>query len=187
MLTKEQKVKAVKTSAEAIRASRNLVFADFTGAPVTEVNKLKRSLKAAGATFTVVKKRLLSIAMRQAGIDFDPTQFEAQVGTVFVSGELTSVASAIYKFAKDLEKKKKHFNVLGAYDVPMKSFIDAKQFVVIAKLPTREILIAMIMGGITGPVRAFMSIVDQLSKRVVANNTNPANNANQSQTVESKT
>lgn len=165
MLTKSQKTEQVKEGKELIKASQNLVFADFTSVGVEEIKKLKKELRTAGATFKVYKKRLLKIALKEAGIDFDPSQFEAQVGTVFTAKELTSVAAQIYKFSKELAKKKKDFKVLGAYDLAVKSFMDPAQFTVIAKLPSKEVLLAQLVGVLAGPIRVFMYILQEKSKK----------------------
>lgn len=167
MLTKAQKKQHIDLGADLIKKSKALVFADFTGVSIEEIRKLKQELKKAGAKFKVIKKRLLKLAFKNAGIDFDPTQFEAQAGTVFASGDIPSIASQIYKFSKDLAKSKKEFKILGAYDLVDKKAVGSDEFVVIAKLPSRETLLAMTIGGITGPLRAFMYIVNQLSKKTV--------------------
>ena len=111
MLTKQQKSQHIDLGADLVRKSKALVFADFTGVGVEEIRKLKEELKKSGAKFKVIKKRLLKLAFKNAGIDFDPTQFEAQAGTVFASGDISSIASQIYKFSKDLAKSKKEFKV----------------------------------------------------------------------------
>ena len=165
MLTKAQKTKHIELAGELLKKSKTLVFADFAGAATQDINKLKTELRKAGATWRVVKKRLLKLALTKAGVAMDPAQFDAQVGTAFVPGQLTDVASAMYKFSKDLAKAKKNFAVLGAYDIAGKSFIAPEQFVLIAKLPSREVLLAQVLGMMTAPRRAFMSIVEQMSKR----------------------
>lgn len=166
MLTKAKKTKHIEAAGELLKKSKTLVFADFSGVPTSDINKLKTGLKKAGAAFRVVKKRLLNLAFKKAGIAADPTQFDAQVGTIFISGELTDAASMIYKFSKDLAKAKKNFAVLGAYDIAANSQIAAEQFTALAKLPSREILLAQVMGMFTAPLRGFMSIVEQMSKKV---------------------
>jgi len=160
MLTKTQKREQVAKATDEIKKSKNLIFADFSGVSVEDIRGLKKELREAGAQFTVVKKRLLNLALKKTGASLDTMQFDGPVGTVFATGDLTSVASRIYKFGKGKES----FKVLGAYDTDKNSFLDADAFTMIAKLPSREILIAQIMGGISGTVRAFMSIVKQLSE-----------------------
>ncbi len=165
MLTKEQKKKQVELGQDLLKKSKTLVFADFTGVDTDSIRKLKLEVKKAGATFKVIKKRLLNISLKNSGIDFDPLQFTAQVGTFFIPEDLSSVAAPIYKFAKDLAKAKKEFKVLGAYDLVAKAAVSAEEFTVVAKLPSREMLLAMVMGAITGPLRAFMYVLSELSKK----------------------
>ena len=165
MLTKEQKKKQVELGQDLLKKSKTLVFADFTGVDTDSIRKLKLEVKKAGATFKVIKKRLLNISLKNSGIDFDTLQFTAQVGTFFVPEDLSSVATPIYKFAKELAKAKKEFKVLGAYDLAAKTAVSVEEFTTIAKLPSREVMLAMVMGAITGPLRAFMYVLNEISKK----------------------
>ena len=174
MLTKAEKKDQIDLGAKKIKESQSLIFADFTGVPTSDVNRLKSDLRKAGSAFKVFKKRLLKLAMKQAGFDFDPAQFDAQVGTVFVKGDVSSVAAPVYKFSKELAKKQKNFKVLGAYDLSKNVFMPAEEFTTLAKLPSREVLLALVIGAMSGPLRAFMSIVDQLSKKQPAAPAAPA-------------
>jgi large subunit ribosomal protein L10 len=167
MLTKEQKKKQVELAADLIKKSKVLLFADFTGVDTASIRKLKTDIRKSGATFKVIKKRLLNIALKNLSADYDPLQFTAQVGTFFIAEDLSSVAAPIYKFAKELAKSKKEFKILGGYDVLNKAAILPDEFVTVAKLPSRETLLAMVMGVITGPVRAFMYVINEMSKKTV--------------------
>ena len=164
MLTKAQKAKHIEAAGELLKKSKTLVFADFTGVATAEINRLKAELRKTGAVFRVVKKRLLKLAFKSADVPADPTQFKAQVGTVFAPGELTDIAAPIFKFSKELAKAKKNFAVLGAYEAAQKSFVTPEQFLVIAKLPSREVLLAQVLGAFTAPLRAFMNLLEQLAK-----------------------
>ena len=168
MLTKTQKKESVSLSAKQIKASKNIVFADFKGVATKDINQLKIELRKANATLKVIKKRLLKIALKETGVEFDPTQFKAPIATIFAPNDLTSVAGPIYKFTKDLAKKKVNFTVVGVYDNEKKVVISDKDFITIAKLPGREALLGLVLGAMTGPLRAFMYIVDQLSKKQAA-------------------
>ncbi|MDP3901490.1 MAG: 50S ribosomal protein L10 [bacterium] len=165
MLTRAEKKEYIDLGKDLAQKSKALVFADFSGISTADIRKLKSELKKLGANFKVIKKRLLKLSLKEAGIDVDPTQFDSQVGTVFANDDLISVAAPIYKFSKELAKSKKDFKILGAYDSVEKSFLDADQFTIIAKLPSREVLLAQLVGMMAGSIRAFMYIVDQLSKK----------------------
>ena len=165
MLTKEQKKKHVELGESLLKKSKTLVFADFTGVDTGSVRNIKVEVRKAGASFKVIKKRLLRIALKNSGIEFDPMQFPAQVGTFFIPEDLSSVAGPIFKFAKALVKEKKEFKVLGAYDLTAKVAIPVEEFNAVAKLPGREVLLSMVLGAITGPLRAFMYIAQEIAKK----------------------
>ena len=157
MLTKVQKKEHVADGTERIKKSASMVFTDFTGVPTGDIRMLKLALQASGATYKVFKKRLLQIAMNNAGVAVDTTKFEAQLGTVFASKSIYDVAGTVAKFAKEFFKKsKKEFKVLGAYDAKEAKVIDAATFQLIAKLPPREILLAQIAMMLPMPVKKVM-------------------------------
>lgn len=174
MLTKAQKKQHVELGQDLLKKSQTLIFADFTGVDTASVRRIKVEVKKAGATFKVIKKRLLKIAFKNLNIDFDPLQYAAQVGTFFVPEDLSSVAGPIHKFAKDLAKEKKEFKVLGVYDLANKTAVSIEEFTAIAKLPGRATLLAMVFGAITGPLRAFMYLAQEVAKKRPVAATAPA-------------
>ncbi|HEY4475252.1 MAG TPA: 50S ribosomal protein L10 [Candidatus Paceibacterota bacterium] len=167
MKTKVQKTKELESAQELLAKNQSVIFADFTGVGTALINKLKKELKKTNGVFKVVKKRLLKIAAEKSGLDFDPTQFDAQVGAIFLPGDVASGAGVVYKFSRELVKEKKEFKLLGAYEISKKSFLNAEQFLAIAKLPGREVLLAQLVGVLSGPIRAFMYVLQERSKKLV--------------------
>jgi large subunit ribosomal protein L10 len=165
MLTKEQKKEHVAASAKLIAASKSLVFANFAGAPTKEIEKLKAELKKIGATYKVFKKRLLKIALKEAGVTVDTLSEKAPVVTVFAQGDMTSVAAPVYKFVKELAKRKIEFKVLGAFDRAENKPMTVAEFNVIARLPSREVLLGQVVGTMTGPIRKFMVVLQEVAKK----------------------
>lgn len=166
MLNKAQKKEQITLGATEIKNSKSLIFADFTGVPTAEIKKLKATLRPSGSKFKVFKKRLLKLSMNEAGVAVDPTQFDAQVGTVFASGAIYDVASPVAKFAKDLLKNtKKEFKILGGYDAQEKKFFDGPAVSVISKLPSREILLTQIAVMLGMPIKQLMVALNRLATR----------------------
>lgn len=166
MLTREQKQQLVQKNTDEIKKSHNLVFVDFAGIPVSDISRLKAQLRAAGVQFKIVKKRLLDIALKRAGIeDMDVMNFKGQVVTAFVPGELTDAASPISKFQKEMKKAERHFEVLGAYDVAEKNPISMEDFAMIASLPSREVMLAIVAGAFAAPISAFMYLLKEIAKQ----------------------
>ncbi|KKQ23024.1 MAG: 50S ribosomal protein L10 [Candidatus Wolfebacteria bacterium GW2011_GWC1_37_10] len=165
MLTKQQKTQQIKESKELIKGSKMLIFVDFTGTTVDEIKKLRRALLAIGSKLKVVKKKLLRVALSEDKIDFNPEQFESQIGTIFSSADISEIAGPIYKFSK--EAKNKEFKILGGYDLSAKNFIEGEIVKQIGQLPSREILLGQLVGMFAMPIKMFMNVLEQKSKQMV--------------------
>lgn len=162
MKTKEQKKEAIDEARELLGQSNNLSFVDFTGVSVGDIQTLRRKLMPIGAKLKVIKKKLLRIVLEKSNIDLNPEQFDAQLGTIFSTADINEVIPPIFKFFK--EKEKKGFKILGAYDLDNKKFMDAELVKRIGQLPSREILLAQLLGMLSAPIRMFMYVLDQKSK-----------------------
>ena len=118
MLTKVQKAKQIDEGEKLLDKSQSLIFVDFTGTNVADMKKLRRGLREIGAKLKVIKKKLLRIALERKKIDFNPEQFESQVGTVFAENSVEGIAAPVYKSG---------LKILGGYDLSAKNFLDAER------------------------------------------------------------
>ena len=172
MKTKVQKIEELKNAKELLAKSKALVFADFTKIPAEDVRKLRRELKKVGAQFLVIKKRLLTIALKEKGIDVDLANLKTSVGTVFSENDIEKAVAPTFKFFSALEIPEgspkdtwvKH--LLGGYDMARESSLDAAQIVFIGKLPPREVLLSQLLGTLAGPIRSLLYVLDEKSKKV---------------------
>ena len=158
--TKAQKNEVIEKGAKSLKESSNLIFTDFSGTTAQDIRSLRISLREAGSRYEVIKKRLLNIILKNKGLDMDTKSFEGQVGTVFVTGEISDVAGRVFRFSKGKEK----FKILGGVDLEKGEKLEADYVTRIGQLPTREILLGQVMGGMVAPLRAFMWILKERSK-----------------------
>lgn len=156
MLTKQQKIEKVEEGKKLLDKSRSLIFIDFGGKSVVELEKLRRNLGELGAKVKVIKKRLLKIALRDKKIDFDPEQFESQLGTVFAPKEIFEVAGSAYKSG---------IKVVGGYDLEAKSFFDAEKMKFIGQLPPREVLLGQLVSMLAAPIRMFLHALNEKGRK----------------------
>ncbi len=164
MLNKQQKFQQIEEGKKVLQNSRFLVFADFTKTGVEDLKKLRRDLKNAGAAMKVFKKKLLRIAFSESGFDFNPERFESQAAMIFSDKDISEISGPVYRFLKSL--KNSGFEILGAYDLPARLFIDAETVKKIGELPPREILLAQLVGMLSAPIRMFMNVLNEKSKMV---------------------
>ncbi len=160
MLTKKQKTQQIEQSQKLLQESKNLIFIDFGGKSVEEISALRVALKEVDANLKVIKKRLMKIVLEQQGFNFNPGQFNMQVGTIFTSKDIFEIAGSVYK---------SKIQILGGYDLLLKNFIDAEQVEFMGKLPPREILLGQLVGMLSAPIKMFMRVLDEKSKQTVEN------------------
>ncbi len=161
MKTKQQKETAVKEGIKKISSSGSVIFTDFSGTKVENIRSLKKSLREAEAGFEVIKKRLLKIILKENGIEFDPTAYEAQVGTILAKGDISAAAGRAYRFSKEFES----FQILGGLDLVKNEVFDAATVKAIGQLPSKEVLLSQFLGVLTAPLRMFMYILQEKSKQ----------------------
>lgn len=164
MLTKQQKSQHIEESKKLIKKSRFLTFVDFSGTTVEDIKKLRLILRGLGAKMKVIKKKLLRIALKDNGVDFNPEQFDLQLGTIFSDKDISEIAGPVYKFSKGL--KNTDFKILGSYNLSEKNFLDAENVKKIGQLPSREVLLEKLARLFTAPIRMFLYALDQKSKMV---------------------
>ena len=151
--TRSEKEQSVTQLAELMQKMKAAVFADFTGLKVKHVTALRRQCRQAGLDYTVAKKTLLKIALAKAGIQgIDPKNIGGSFATVFSSDEITA-AKILASFAKTNESLK----IVGG--ILEQKLIDAHAVINLSKLPSREELLAKLVGSIKSPMSGLVQVL----------------------------
>ncbi len=145
-----------------MKGAKNLIFVDFGGTKTQDLRGLRLSLKEARSKLQIIKKRLLKLVLKEKGVDFDPKSFESQVGTIFINDDISEAAGKVYRFSKD----KENFKILGGFDLDKGEKLEADFLKRIGQLPGREVLLGQVLGTMVAPLRAFMWILQERSKKV---------------------
>jgi large subunit ribosomal protein L10 len=154
MLTKDQKIELVKKLTEKIKAAKSAIFVDYKGIKVKEVTDLKKSLRKADVEYVVAKKTLIDLALKNAGIEgVSMKGMEGQVAISLSNADEVAGAKIIDGFAKTNENIKMLGGVLG------KDVMDAAQVKALAKIPSREELLAKLVGTLNAPVSGFVNVL----------------------------
>ncbi len=161
--TKKQKIEAVELGSRELALSNIAIIADFTGLTVNDVNTLRKSLKAAGIKFAVVKKRLLTFIFKSVGIEFDPKAFTGQTGVAFSPKDVLISSALIQGFAK----KNQMLKIMGGFDLKSKAFIPAVDIQRYGNLPGREVLLGQLVYMLAYPIKSLLFVLNQKSKQTV--------------------
>jgi len=157
-LTRKEKEGIVKEIEELLAKSRGVIFTDATGVSTTAIRPLRSALKSAGSKYSVVKRTLMRIAMRSLGINAGPHIARTSIAMVSVSEDIPAVAKALYEFSK----KEKNFKILNAYDIGEKQWIEAANVVLLARLPSRQDLLAQLAYVLKSPMKKFAFVLNQV-------------------------
>jgi len=153
MLTKDRKKAIVKDLSEQISSSKVSIFSDYSGTSVAKMQKLRRELREAGATYKVSKKKLFNLAFKEAGIEADSIGLEGQIGLTIGQQDEISAAKVLNRFAKE----NKNFKILRG--VLEKKVITDQEVMALATIPSREELLAKLVGSINAPVSGFVNVL----------------------------
>ena len=165
-MNRDQKTAVVAELAEQIGAAEAIFAVDYRGITVAQVADLRASLRDAEARFRVVKNSLSERAADKAGAEDLKPMLIGPTALTFVQGDAALAAKALNDAARRLNLLEFKGGLLNG------SVLSADDVRSIARLPTREILHAQLVGTIaaplTGLVRGLNALISGLAIQLKA-------------------
>jgi large subunit ribosomal protein L10 len=152
-ISKQRKVELVAAYAEQLKQSKGIILADYRGLSVNEVSQIRKAMRPIGGKFRVVKNRLLTLALKEVDLSLPDEWLVGPTAVSFCYDEVPPVAKALTDAAKDLESLVIKGGVLGT------SVLGADEVRAIAELPSREVLLAQVLGTINAPAGQVVGLV----------------------------
>jgi len=152
--SKQQKQETIKNLTEELKQAKGVVFADYTGLKVNEMQELRAKLKETDTSYTASRRTLLKRALKDSGLD--NVDINALPGSVSVAAspeDEVTPARIIAEFARDHEALKIQGGILE------NQFIDISKVEELSKLPTKPELLARVVGSINAPVSGFVNVL----------------------------
>lgn len=144
-----------KHAAEA----KSIVLVDYKGLTVEQVSALRKSFREAGAVYKVYKNRLMKIAFESLGINFKTEDLEGTTAVAFHSSDAVVPA----KIAVDGATKYKVMKVKAGFCEGR--YQTADEVIALSKIPSKEVLVAQLLGLLTSPMRSFAVAVSEVAKK----------------------
>ena len=145
----EQKKAAVADLTEVLKAACSGVLVEYKGINVADDTKLRSDLSAAGVRYSVIKNTVLELAAKEAALDELTPFLKGTTALATSSEDYTAAARILSKFAA----ASKTFKVkTGFVDGQV---IDQTKVDALAKLPSREVLLATVCNAFQAPIAAF--------------------------------
>lgn len=164
MKTKEEKKKELNILKDKFSRSKIVIFTSFAregekGLNVSEMKALKNDLRVIDSEYVVGKKTLINRLLAEKNSNVDVFKYPGSIGLVFGYGEESAVVKSVYNFTKK-NSILKFFGALWSG-----KFVDYKDLVELAKLPSREILIARLLGMLKYPLSALANALNQIAQK----------------------
>ena len=146
---------------EKMERSQSVVIIDYKGITVEQATNLRNKFREAGIDYKVYKNTLVRRAAAELG-KFDKFDDENLVGAnaiAFSYEDAVAPTKIIADFAKTAPKVEfKMGYVEGEY-------YDAAGLEALSKIPSREELVAKLLGSLKAPVSNFVYLIDALAKK----------------------
>ena len=137
-----------------------VVLVDYRGLTVAEDTALRNEFRKAGCEYAVLKNTMINLAVKDSAFGADmASQLNGPTAVAFSYDDLVAPAKVVKTF---MDKSKKLSIKCGVCDG---AFLDQKGVVALADLPSKEVLIARLMGSMMSAVSKFVYVVEAIRKQ----------------------
>jgi large subunit ribosomal protein L10 len=139
------------------------IVSEYRGLTVAELTELRIELRKVDSEFRVINNRIAKKAVEDGLTDIEPMKdlLKGPVGVVYLYGDAAAGAKAVLKFAKTNEK----FKVTGG--VMEGSRLSENDLKALADLPSKEVLLAQIIGTLVAPHRGILGVLNGVTRNLV--------------------
>lgn len=130
------------------------VFVDYNGITVEQDTILRRELRAAGVEYSVVKNTLTRFAAKEVGLEGLDEILNGTTALAVSTDDMIAPARILAKFASENPNFKIKIGFVEG------KVIDAAGVEALAKLPSKEVLIAKVLGGFNAPISGFVNVLN---------------------------
>ncbi len=156
----EQKKALVASLTEKLQSAACVVLVDYKGINVADDTKLRKELREANVDYFVAKNTMLSLAAKNVGYD---DLCPLLNGTTAIAISTSDVVAPAKILAKQAEAPESTFSLKGGYIEG--KFADVNELNAIAKLPSRETLIAQVVCGLNSPIAGLAIALNAIAEK----------------------
>jgi len=161
-MMREQKEAFIDDMRRDMERAAGVLFVDYTGLKVQDVDTLRRKYRAAGVRYKVVKNTLMARVLKGLPAESAISMLKGTpTGVVIGFDDPVTVAKLTFDFMKDNDRVK----VKGA--IVDQQAINAKQAEALSKMPSKAEIQASVIGQVMSPGRMLLAQVKSPAGRVV--------------------
>lgn len=139
----------------------NIIIANYQGLSANDVNEFRQTMKKAESRFLVVKNRHCKRVLKRNELDALTGMVSGECGLTFIRGDVVQAAKAVLDFSKSHQP----LVVRGGYIDG--TAVDADKLKDLASLPSREVLLAMLLAGMKAPITGFVGVLSGVLRSLI--------------------
>lgn len=155
---KEQTLKAktqnIDEIKEKIEKAQSVVLVDYRGLNVSELTDLRKKYREAGIEYKVYKNTMMRFAFKDSGLEGFNEFLKGPSAIAFGYDDPVTPAKISAEFAKENDKLEIKAGVVDG------KIIEATEVENLAKLPSKEVLVAQALGGLNAPIQGFANVLN---------------------------
>jgi large subunit ribosomal protein L10 len=160
-IKRERKVELLDIYRTQVKSSSALVFTNFRGLSVANLQSLRVKLSESNTGFMVVKNSLLGIALKENGLPTPDTLLSGPNAVAFVGEDIGRGVKSILDWIKAEKVGEVSGALLGT------SVLDPKGAEALADLPSKEQVLAQVLGAINAPASSLARMLTAPSASLV--------------------
>lgn len=155
----QQKQAVISEIKENIENAKSLVLVDYRGLNVSELTELRKRFREENVLYKVYKNTMMDFAFKELGYEDILESLEGPNAVAFSMEDPIAAARVSYEFAKEHENLEIKVGYLEG------EFMDSAKVQKIASIPSKEVLLAKLLGSLKAPVSNFVYMADALAKK----------------------
>ena len=158
-----KKIKEVEELAEKIKKAKLVLLTDYKGINVADITGVRAKLRGVNAEYKVIKNNITKRALQAANIEGLEEFMEGTTAVILVYEDYLEPSKIIYEYAKNNDFYKIKAGIIEG------KVTSSEEIITLAKLPSRETLIAQLAGALLGNISKLAVALDQVAKQKEAN------------------
>ncbi len=151
-----KKIKEVDELAEKISKAKVVLLTDYRGINVEDVTGIRAKLRGVKTEYKVIKNNITRRALAKSGYEGLDNLLEGPTAVVLGYDDYLEASKIIYEYAKENDNYKIKGGIIDG------KVVSAEEIITLAKLPSRETLIAQLAGALLGNVTKLAVALDQV-------------------------
>ena len=161
---RELKVQVVADIVEKLKGAQSMVVCSYSGLTVEQVTSLRKLCREQEVHYCVLKNRLVLRALQELGIGGMDHLLEGPNAFVFSTKDVTNAP----KIVNDFIEKNKLTSLEIKGGLMGTEVLDVAGVKALAALPSREELLATVVGCLVSPVSSLVAVLDEIAEQKAA-------------------